>query len=52
MSFVLSAAIVETGLGLATPSTCRGAVILCLSFYVGSKVTMCVSNVLVEHLHG
>jgi len=40
MCFVLSAAVVKTGLGLATLGICRGAVFTCLSFYIFSKVIM------------
>ncbi|KAI8940790.1 hypothetical protein NX059_002054 [Plenodomus lindquistii] len=40
LSFVVSAAIVTVGLDLATLNICRGAVILCLAFYVGSKITL------------
>ncbi|KAF2854361.1 hypothetical protein T440DRAFT_544678 [Plenodomus tracheiphilus IPT5] len=49
LSFVISAAIVTIGLDLATMGTCRGAIILCLAFYVGSKVTMYIF--LVERAH-
>lgn len=45
ISFVTSAAIVEAGLGLSSPSACHAAVIICLAFYVGSKVTMYVNSV-------
>lgn len=40
MCFVLSAAVVKTGLGLVTLGVCRGTVFLCLGFYVLSKVIM------------
>jgi hypothetical protein len=38
--FVTSAAIVESGLSLSSPAICHSAIIICLAFYVGSKVTM------------
>jgi len=38
--FVISAAIVESGLGLSSRSVCHTAIMICLSFYVSSKVTM------------
>ncbi|KAH7357442.1 hypothetical protein BKA66DRAFT_574439 [Pyrenochaeta sp. MPI-SDFR-AT-0127] len=47
--FVLSAAVIESGLGLASFRVCRGAIILCLAFYVGSKVIMYLF--LVERAH-
>lgn len=55
MAFVLSAALLvssqaklelpsdyvqETGLGLSYPRVCQTAIIICLVFYVGSKVIM------------
>ncbi|KAF1933671.1 uncharacterized protein M421DRAFT_395796 [Didymella exigua CBS 183.55] len=40
MCFVLSAAVVKGGLGLVSLSACRGAVFLCLSFYILSKIIM------------
>ena len=40
MCFVFSAAVVESGLGLSSLGTCRGAVFLCLGFYVLSKIVM------------
>ncbi|KAF2128343.1 hypothetical protein P153DRAFT_35240 [Dothidotthia symphoricarpi CBS 119687] len=49
MAFVLSAAVVESGLSLQTHSICRGAIILCLAFYVGSKCIMYLF--LVERAH-
>lgn len=44
MAFVLSAAVVESGLSLQSHSTCLGAIILCLAFYVGSKCIMSVNS--------
>ncbi|KAF3042141.1 hypothetical protein E8E12_006643 [Didymella heteroderae] len=49
MCFVLSAAVVETGLGLAALGVCRGAVFLCLGFYVLSNVIMYLF--LIERAH-
>ncbi|OAL50872.1 hypothetical protein IQ07DRAFT_643014 [Pyrenochaeta sp. DS3sAY3a] len=49
MSFVLSAALVESGLGLSTLRVCHGAIMLCLAFYVSSKVIMYLF--LVERAH-
>ncbi|KAF2004433.1 hypothetical protein P154DRAFT_426697 [Amniculicola lignicola CBS 123094] len=49
LSFVTSAAIVESGMGLATQTICHSAVMICLGFYVGGKVTMYVF--LVERAH-
>lgn len=40
ISFVTSAAVVESGLGLYTSSVCHSAIAICLAFYLGSKVTM------------
>lgn len=40
LAFVFSAAIVESGLGLSNLSICYSAIIVCLVFYVGSKVVM------------
>lgn len=40
ISFVTSAAVVESGLGLSSPTICHAAIIICLVFYVGGKVTM------------
>ena len=40
ISFVTSATVVESGLGLYTSSACHSAIAICLAFYVGSKVTM------------
>ncbi|KAF2680568.1 hypothetical protein K458DRAFT_392619 [Lentithecium fluviatile CBS 122367] len=49
ISFVTSAAVVESGLGLSSSSACHAAIIICLVFYVGSKVTMYIF--LVERAH-
>ncbi|KAL6706661.1 hypothetical protein ACN47E_005203 [Coniothyrium glycines] len=49
MAFVLSAAIIESGLSLATEEICHGAISICLAFYTGSKVT--VYLFLVERTH-
>ncbi|ORX97944.1 hypothetical protein BCR34DRAFT_496504, partial [Clohesyomyces aquaticus] len=49
ITFVVSAAIVESGLSLSSASVCRSAIIICLGFYVSSKVTMYVF--LVERAH-
>ncbi|UPX12456.1 uncharacterized protein EKO05_0003002 [Ascochyta rabiei] len=49
MVFVFSAAVVESGLGLSSLKVCRGAVLLCLSFYMLSKVLMYLF--LVERVH-
>ncbi|KAF2490496.1 hypothetical protein BU16DRAFT_494556 [Lophium mytilinum] len=49
IAFVISAAVLETGLGLSTAPVCRSAIITCLIFYVGNKVTMYVF--LVERAH-
>ncbi|KAF2083799.1 hypothetical protein K490DRAFT_10317, partial [Saccharata proteae CBS 121410] len=38
MCFILSAAIIQSGLGLTTHKDCYSAIIICLVFYVGSKV--------------
>ena len=46
---MFAAAIVETGLGLETLTTCRAAILVCLVFYVGSKVLMYVF--LIERAH-
>ena len=46
---MLSAAILESGLNLSTVSSCKAAIYLCLTFYVGSKV--CVQMFLVERAH-
>ncbi|OCK84811.1 hypothetical protein K432DRAFT_344472 [Lepidopterella palustris CBS 459.81] len=40
IAFVISAAVVENGLGLSSFPICHTAIIICLVFYVGSKVTM------------
>lgn len=40
MSFVLSAAVVKNGLGLANFRICRTAGFLCLTFYIMSKIVM------------
>lgn len=40
MCFIASAAILQSGLGLASYSDCYSAIIICLIFYVGSKVFM------------
>jgi len=40
VAFVIAAAIVESGLGLYSFTICRTAVLICLVFYVSSKVTM------------
>lgn len=40
ISFVFSAAVIQSGLGLATRATCHSAVLICLAFYIGSKATM------------
>lgn len=38
VAFVIAAAIVESGLGLYSFTICRTAVLICLVFYVNSKV--------------
>lgn len=40
LCFVFSAAVTKVGLHLATPSACQGAIFLCLTFYILSKVVM------------
>jgi hypothetical protein len=42
LAFVLSAAVVNNGLGLSTDGSCRTAIIICLTFYAGSKLSMWV----------
>lgn len=49
MCFIASAAILQSGLGLASYSDCYSAIIICLIFYVGSKVFMYLF--LVERAH-
>ncbi|KAF2798399.1 hypothetical protein K505DRAFT_394712 [Melanomma pulvis-pyrius CBS 109.77] len=49
VSFVTSAAVVESGLGLYTSSVCHSAIAICLAFYLGSKVAM--YTFLVERAH-
>lgn len=49
ISFVVSAAVVESGLGLSSPSVCHAAIFICLTFYVGGKVA--VYTFLVERAH-
>ncbi|XTI92068.1 hypothetical protein V2W45_1471720 [Cenococcum geophilum] len=40
VAFVIAAAIVESGLGLCSFTICRTAILICLVFYVSSKVTI------------
>jgi hypothetical protein len=40
LNFVASAAIVETGMGMNSPSICRAGTLFCLSFYLLSKILM------------
>ncbi|KAF2729717.1 hypothetical protein EJ04DRAFT_446679 [Polyplosphaeria fusca] len=40
LSFIFSAAVVESGLGLPTHAVCYGAAIICLVFYTGNKLTI------------
>ncbi|KAF2457261.1 hypothetical protein BDY21DRAFT_392487 [Lineolata rhizophorae] len=49
VAFVFCAAVVESGLGLSTDSSCFSAIIVCLVFYVLSKIVMYVF--LVERAH-
>lgn len=49
IAFVISAAIVVSGLGLSSLHLCYAAVILCLCYYVGSKVAMYIF--LIERAH-
>ncbi|EON66011.1 hypothetical protein W97_05254 [Coniosporium apollinis CBS 100218] len=49
LAFVFSAAVIESGLGLSNLSICYSAIIVCLVFYVGSKVVMYMF--LVERAH-
>jgi hypothetical protein len=49
ITFVATAAILQSGLDLSTLASCRTAVYLCLVFYVGSKVL--VQLFLVERAH-
>ena len=49
VSFVLTAAVLESGLDLRTLGSCRAAIYICLVFYVGSKVL--VQIFLVERAH-
>ncbi|OCK98041.1 uncharacterized protein K441DRAFT_740930, partial [Cenococcum geophilum 1.58] len=57
VAFVIAAAIVESGLGLCSFTICRTAILICLVFYVSSKVTILLySNgntyiLLVERAH-
>ncbi|KAF2031428.1 hypothetical protein EK21DRAFT_111023 [Setomelanomma holmii] len=48
-AFVASAALVETGLGLGTEHICSAAIMICIAFYVGSKIV--VYLFLVERAH-
>ena len=47
--FILSAALLQFGVGLDTRSRCKAAIILCLVFYVGGKVMM--YTFLCERMH-
>ncbi|KAL5395583.1 hypothetical protein PMIN02_003922 [Paraphaeosphaeria minitans] len=49
ISFVSSATIVESGLGLSTSTVCHAAIIICLAFYVSCKAVMYIF--LVERAH-
>ncbi|KAF2747746.1 hypothetical protein M011DRAFT_38172 [Sporormia fimetaria CBS 119925] len=49
ISFVTSAAVVESSLGLSSPSVCHTAILICLVFYIGAKVAMYLF--LVERAH-
>ncbi len=40
LMFVFSAAVIGSGLGLSTIKLCYSAIIVCLVFYVGSKIVM------------
>jgi hypothetical protein len=40
ITFILAAAVLECGLGIETFAVCRSAILVCLVFYVGSKVLM------------
>jgi hypothetical protein len=39
IAFVISAAVLEIGLGLSTAPVCSSAIIICLVAYVANKVT-------------
>ncbi|KAF2733537.1 hypothetical protein EJ04DRAFT_565069 [Polyplosphaeria fusca] len=49
MAFVVSAAVVENGLGMTSPSMCHSIIYICLSFYAASKLAMYIF--LVERAH-
>lgn len=40
LSFIFSAAVVESGQGLRSHHLCYSAAIICLVFYTGNKLTM------------
>lgn len=40
MMFIGASAILQNGFGLLTSSDCYGAAIVCLFFYIGSKVLL------------
>jgi len=40
VAFVIAVTIVESGLGLYSFTICRTAILICLVFYVSSKVAM------------
>jgi hypothetical protein len=44
VGFVFSASVLESGLGLSTQSTCQSAILVCLTFYIGSKAVMQVAR--------
>lgn len=49
LCFVISGTLLLLGVGLNTPDRCRGAIVLCLVFYVGGKVIVYIF--LVERAH-
>ncbi len=36
--FIIAAGLLESGLGLNTYATCHAGILVCLGFYVGSKI--------------
>ncbi|KAF2638908.1 hypothetical protein P280DRAFT_404210, partial [Massarina eburnea CBS 473.64] len=49
IAYIMSTAIMETGIGLVTETVCYSAVMICWVFYIGNKVTMYCF--LVERIH-